>query len=246
MATYPAFDPPSSYPRPSFNNINLNAPFPTSSWFQEGLVDNIADVDRLAAGTPWYVKPDYSVKNVGLYFNSVGPTTTIHNYGNIILQEAPRNQLDISIEDAEKLTTTEVTDLSVELTYTEGNNITGKCSYARGSPVVNFKMINSSLILKSLSGLLSLEEAPNSGTQNKIFYLTSTVSVASTLVDNLIPADTEKLFVSNEDTKFYDFVTPIPSTNVSISYGITVGQNKGSTVDITFTLENGNKEFILS
>ncbi len=246
MSSYPAFDPPPSYPRPSHDNINLNLPFPTNSWFQEGLVDNIADVDRLAAGTPWYVKPVYSQNLVGLYFNSIGPVTTAHHYGNIILQEAPRNQLNISIEDAETLTTTEVTDLSVELTYKEGNNTTGKCSYARGSPLVNFEMNNSSLILESLSGLTSLEEAPNSGVENKIFYLTSKVSVSSTLSDNLIPAETEKLYVSNKDTKFYKFVSPIPETDVSISYGIKEGQNRGSTVDIEFTLEDGNKEFLFS
>jgi len=244
MSSYSAFDPPSAYPRPSLDNIKLNAPFPTSSWFQEGLVDNIADVDRLAAGTPWYLKPEYSDLNVGLYFNSVGPTTTVRDYGNIILQEAPRNQLDISIEDAEKLTTTEVTDLSVELTYTEGNNTTGKCSYARGSPTVNFKMNNSSIILKSLSGLLSLEEAPNSG--NKIFYLTSIIPISSTLSDNLLPTESNQLYVSKEDTKFYDFVHPIPTTHVDVSYGVAGGSSQSSTVEIRFTLENGNKEFIIS
>ena len=251
MTSYPAFNPPSSYPGPALDNININAPYPTSSWFQEGLVDNIADVDRLAAGTPWYLKPKYlkskdSNMHVGLYFNSIGPTSTVKDYGNIILQEAPRNQLYVSIEDTEKLTTTEVTDLSVELTYTEGNNITGKCSYARGSPTVNFKTNNYSIILKSLSGLISLEEAPSSGDINKIFYLTSYISIASTLSDNLLPTESDQLYVSSEDTKFYDFVTPIPTTDVDVSYGITVGTNQSSAVNIRFTLENGNEEFIIS
>ena len=51
--SYPQFNPPSNYPRPN-NNLsnNINLPFPTNSWFQEALVDNIADVDRVGK-YPW-------------------------------------------------------------------------------------------------------------------------------------------------------------------------------------------------
>jgi len=228
MSTFPAFNPPENYPRPNFQDINLEAPFPTSSWFQEGIVNNIADVDRIANGTPWYIKPIYDNVQIGLSFGSIDDVTTVLDYGNVILQEAPRDQINIGIENADQLTLKNLTDLSCQLQYSDENTTLAECNFVRGSPTVSFNVTNASIIFNSLSGLLSLNRIGTSDT----YFLNSVIPIASTVSAPLIPVGGDPNLNESTNLAFYRFVHPIPNETVQVMYGIIDGENR---ISATYT-----------
>nr|QBK90064.1 MAG: glycosyl hydrolase family 81 [Pithovirus LCPAC101] len=221
MSSYPNFDPPSNYPRPDEQNIDLNLPIPTNSWNQESIVNNIADPDRVANGTPWYLKPNYANIRVGLSYGSVQDITTALDYGNIILQEAPPNRIDIGIEDALKLTTVDVTDLSTRLIYTNNQTTIADCTFVRGSPTVNFNTFESSVVFNFLSGLIALDRIEETDT----YFLDSVLPAASVINAPLFQnLEDNNQFIS-KDLSFYKGVNPIPGEEIEVIYGVIDGNN---------------------
>lgn len=234
--SYPQFNPPSNYPRPN-NNLsnNINLPLPTNSWFQEALVDNIADVDRVGNGTPWYVKPEYSDNNIGLSYGSLLDVTTVRNEGNIILQEAPKNLIDIGVEDSDKLTLDKLTDLTTNFIYSEGAKTTGKCNFARGTPTVNFETVESSIIFKFLSGLTKLEKINNTS-----YTLDSIVPIQSVLSAELVRDHENTELYRSRSMSFYEGINPLPDSDVEIVLGVQDGSNQ---ISIFYNLYG--RQFIL-
>jgi len=234
--SYPEFDPPPNYPRPALSNLNLrdgnfDLPLPTNSWFQEALVNNIADGDRVGNGTPWYVKPFFSSTQsegsdvneqglkIGLSYGSLLDVTTNRIDRNVVLQEAPKNLIDISIEDARSLVLDELTDLSTSFLYrgdnAANNETKAKCNYVRGTPTVDFETFNASIIFRFLSGLTRLEKV-----FPEVYELDTIISRESVLTANLIRDENNTELYNSENMSFYNGLNELPDSEIEIALGV--------------------------
>ncbi len=242
MASFPAFSPPNTYPRPDLENINLDDPFPTNSWNQEHVVNNIADTDRVANGTPWYLKSNYSNVTVGLSYGNVNDIITSLNFGNKILQESPTNRIDINIIDSDKLKTVNLTDLSTELVYSENGKDVGACKFVRGSPTIVFNAFSSSVLFTFKSGIIKFTSI-----DSQTYALDTVIPISSTVSQNMTKMTDMDLFKSDNLT-FFKGVNPIPNSPIEASYGIIDGSNivravyqkDGNDFDLKMSIDNTN------
>ena len=248
MASFPAFSPPNTYPRPDLENIDIDGPFPTNSWNQEHIVNNIADTDRVANGTPWYLKANYSNTSVGLSYGNINDITTSLNYGNKILQESPTNRIDITIIDSDELKTTDLTDLSTELSFNENGNKTGLCKFVRGSPTIVFQTLSSSVLFTFKSGIINF-----SNIGNQTYILDTVIPISSTVSQNMTKMTDRDVFITDNLT-FFDGVNPLPDSPIDGSYGIiddmnmvrAVYQKNGDNFDLKMPVNNTNQAKLLS
>lgn len=228
MTAFPSFVPPVDiYPEPVYENlINQLPPFPTSSWFQEGIVNNIADIDRVANGTPWYIHPRYEQLAVGLTFGSVDNVTTALDYGNVVLQEAPVGQLSVEIDTTNNLVLGNLNtgslelDLGAKLNYFRDQELLATLNAVRGSPTINIDVFDSSVILKSLSGLIPpLNHAGNIET----YFLESVIPISSTVSAPLFRV--RENVDQSKDLSFYRFVNKVPGQEVTVLSGVIDNEN---------------------
>ena len=228
MTSFPGFVPQVDiYPEPIYENlITQLPPFPTSSWFQEGIVNNIADVDRVANGTPWYIHPRYEQLSVGLTFGSVDNVTTALDYGNVVLQEAPVGQLSVEIDNSNNLILGNVNtgsldlDLGAKLNYFNDQTLLATLNAVRGSPTINIDIFDSSVILKSLSGLIPpLNRIGNTET----YFLESVIPISSTVSAPLFRV--RENVDQSRDLSFYRFVNRVPGQEVDVLSGVIDNEN---------------------
>lgn len=164
------------------SNLNNLDAQPTNSWFQNALLNNIADSARTVSVIPWYTQPSYCDKWLELSFSGQIPAVTVLSYGNILLQENASNTF--RIESLDSIIVDSVSDLTInfKLCPTNGGEI---IAYSfRGSPLSNFEYNNSCIDLTIGEGIMSLNPITNGYILESIGSQVSTVTQCMEFIPN--------------------------------------------------------------
>ena len=210
-SVFPPFQPKyQPYPQ-KVANVTFQSPsYPTNSWMENALNNQINDYNRVTNAIPWYWTPIYpatgsnSTYSIGLSYTNItanlAHTTTD---GNIIIQENPASDLVVTTTYAVGVTSasssgglflTAMDDYTAAYTQMDGSGNTLMTGYPmRGSPYATFVYNNSEIFIgfnQNASGITVSGEQLN---PNLIRYT----------VDVFGQANTEY------NTSFQDITTPV-------------------------------------
>ena len=124
---------PNTYPLPVPNVQLGTTTYPTNSWFENAIANNIPDTNRNGQALPWYWAPAYNNSTLNLQYLGCDAFSNTFASGNLIIQEAFGSDITVGTSNPTSLNMTAIDDFTVEFVQTSAaGNV--KAWPMRGSP----------------------------------------------------------------------------------------------------------------
>ena len=223
---FPAFLPSTHYPNPSDIN-NLTYPYPTNSWAENALVDNIPGNARIIPGIPWYVTTHGNDQALYLSATNSVPKSTIITFGDLNIMDDPDHAIAIR---GSNVSVTAVDDLTMTTT------LTGITSYImRGSPFISLEYNNTPVSLEWVIANITDFQPITGG-----YYVDDNSLAVSTISEKLLLSSNK--YISQQLTLMSGFESL--NSKVTVTFSGTFLNAVWSSYDLTMDVTNPNNTIV--
>ena len=229
---YPSFIQTPKYPLPVDEVSQLGPPFPTNSWYQNAIGNNISDSDRFINTGLWYWIPTYDKKTIYLDYNRTANVVTVENFGNFAIQETPSQTILVGGAGTQ-LVTSQLRDYNavLELTTSNGGRI---IAYPlRGSPFANFIHMNANVLIEWPNQTIRTFETITGGFAVTTFGAFPSANVESMFLQSDGSYITKNLFL-------YQGVNRVPNGKVDITLKSSILNIRVRSFNLTLNINNPN------
>jgi len=204
-------------------NVKLGiGSYPTNSWFQNAIPNNIDNNNRLGNVTPWYWKVYYSSKKFGLSYSNRTIFVNTTTNGNLQQIEQINDDIIITGGSTGQMYLNNIDDYTATFASADNNFI----GYpARGSPFATF-FINGETINVNFNAFgITQATGYNGG------YLITTNSNKITVTNSGFDGGPSSLTKQLTQMSFYDGPNIIPNTSITATLLYTTGINYNPTTN---------------